>query len=724
MRVSVVVCTYNRADALRHTLDALRYQTFTDFEVVVVNGPSTDHTADVLAEWDGRIEVATNPEPNLSISRNLGIAASAGDLVAFIDDDAIPEFDWLADIVEAFEADATGEVAGVGGLVFDHTGMDFQFRFAASSRLGEPKLSDTTPFDDLCLPGAFWFPYLQGTNAVFRRAALVEVGGFDETFDYYLDETDLCARLVDSGYLLRQLDDAHVHHKFLPSHLRNEERIVTRWYPVIKNLTYFGLRHAAGETGEDAVLAKARVELAYRVDESRRHETEGRVPPGTADAVRDEGAVAIEEGRRSAASPRPLGRLTGAPTFARFPVVGPPRDRCTVVVSKAYAETIDGGIARYLTDVVPALARLGREVRVVTRTTDRARVDLEDGIWVHRIEDDHVRHELAGTAPHIDGFATAALDEVRRIAAFRDVEVVYGPAWDLEVLPIARRTDLPVVALLATPVAVTNHLDPSLPYRPAPYAQLLLSLEREVFERATLLHADSEAVVRTIAERYGLGLGADRIAVAHLGAPELPEPPRRSSGEAPTLLYVGRVEPRKGVDTLLEAFVQVAAAVPEVRLRIVGPVNTGESDQVGPWLRRHAGAPWTDRVELAGRLDDDEVAAAYAEADVVVLPSRFESFGLTIVEAMRRGRPVVSTTAGAIPEVVVDGVTGLLVTPGEPGALAAAVLELLRDPARADTMGRAGMARFRDRFTIDAAAARLDRVLERAVAARRSVAAA
>jgi GT2 family glycosyltransferase len=206
MRVSVVVCTYNRADALQVTLDALRYQRYTDFEVIVVNGPSTDDTADVLREWAGRAKVLDNAAPNLSVSRNIGIRAAAGDLVAFIDDDAIPEFDWLADIVAAFD---TPDVAGVGGLVFDHTGMGFQYRFSASSRQGEPLLSDTHPFDDLCLPGAFQFPYLQGTNAVFRRAVLDEIGGFDETFDYYLDETDVCARIVDAGFRLRQLDDAH-----------------------------------------------------------------------------------------------------------------------------------------------------------------------------------------------------------------------------------------------------------------------------------------------------------------------------------------------------------------------------------------------------------------------------------------------------------------------------------------------------------------------------------
>ncbi len=149
------------------------------------------------------------------------------------------------------------------------------------------------------MPGAFWFPHLQGTNAVFRRAVLDEVGGFDETFDYYLDETDLCARIVDAGYVLRQLDDAHVHHKFLPSAMRNEGRIVTNWYPILKNLTYFGYRHAVDESREATpILEKANAELAFRVSESRAHEQSGRLPTGTAQRVATDGARAIDDGRR------------------------------------------------------------------------------------------------------------------------------------------------------------------------------------------------------------------------------------------------------------------------------------------------------------------------------------------------------------------------------------------------------------------------------------------
>ena len=207
-----------------------------------MNGPSTDHTDQVISEFPD-IKSERCPVANLSVSRNIGIRSAAGDIVAFLDDDALAEFDWLRQALPAFTDD---DVGGVGGIVFDHSGMALQYRYSAANRFGEATTSDDDPFDDFGFPGSFLFPYLQGTNALFRRTALEEIGGFDETFEYYLDETDLCCRLIDAGYRLRQLPNAPVHHKFLPSSIRSPERVVTNWFPIIKNQAYFAVRHALG----------------------------------------------------------------------------------------------------------------------------------------------------------------------------------------------------------------------------------------------------------------------------------------------------------------------------------------------------------------------------------------------------------------------------------------------------------------------------------------------
>jgi glycosyltransferase involved in cell wall biosynthesis len=114
--ISVVMNTYNRAASLEKTLEALRRQTYSKFEVVVVNGPSTDTTDTVLSQYARDVRIACCPDRKLGVSRNIGINIASGDIVAFIDDDAVPEVTWLEKLAIAY---ADPLVAAAGGYVFD-----------------------------------------------------------------------------------------------------------------------------------------------------------------------------------------------------------------------------------------------------------------------------------------------------------------------------------------------------------------------------------------------------------------------------------------------------------------------------------------------------------------------------------------------------------------------------------------------------------------------------
>ena len=127
--VSVVINTHNRAESLKVTLESLFHQMYKNFEVIVVNGPSTDQTEKVVSEYGKHIKLLSCPVRNLSVSRNIGIEAASGEIVAFIDDDGIADPYWIADLVAGY----TGpEIGGVGGLVYDYTGTEI--RILASDR--------------------------------------------------------------------------------------------------------------------------------------------------------------------------------------------------------------------------------------------------------------------------------------------------------------------------------------------------------------------------------------------------------------------------------------------------------------------------------------------------------------------------------------------------------------------------------------------------------------
>lgn len=247
---SVVISTLNRRQPLERALNGLARLHYDNFEVVVVNGPSTDGTDELLNRCSDRIKLATCPIPNLSASRNFGIAQAAGEIVAFMDDDAVPEPEWLAQIVHGFDA----TVAATGGKVYDHAGPQLQYEFAVADRLGNATWTLAHPSPNQCFPKSFEYPYLQGTNIAFRRDVLVGIGGFDEAYAYYLDEVDVCLRIADAGYLIRQLDEAFVRHMYAPSHVRSQ-KVATNRFPILKSKFYFASRNGSECCSPDEIGA-------------------------------------------------------------------------------------------------------------------------------------------------------------------------------------------------------------------------------------------------------------------------------------------------------------------------------------------------------------------------------------------------------------------------------------------------------------------------------------
>jgi glycosyltransferase involved in cell wall biosynthesis len=163
---------------------------------------------------------------------------------------------------------------------------------------------------------------------------------------------------------------------------------------------------------------------------------------------------------------------------------------------------------------------------------------------------------------------------------------------------------------------------------------------------------------------------------------------------APIVGVVARLEPEKGHPTLLDAWPLVLREVPQARLLVVG-----EGSQRQALERQAEALQITDRVVFTGRRDD--VPAVTAALDVAVLPSYREAQGLTILEALALSRPVVASNVGGIPEVIENGVTGLLVAPHDAQALAAAIVRFLTDHPFADTIAKAGHDMVHDRFCIE-----------------------
>ncbi len=232
---------------------------------------------------------------------------------------------------------------------------------------------------------------------------------------------------------------------------------------------------------------------------------------------------------------------------------------------------------------------------------------------------------------------------------------------------------------------------------------------RRHWETVRAIAAASDHVA---AECRAAGAPADLVHTAYPAAWAGPEPPGTAapppSGQH--VGFVGQIEPRKGVLELIEAAATFLAGRPDARLTIVGEA-AGAGDDYADRVRDAAAA--LDRVRLAGFRAD--AAGAMTDFDLVVVPSLAEPYGTVSAEAAGAGRPAVITAVGGMAEVVLDGVTGLQVPPGDPAALAAAVGSLLDAPERMRAMGAAALEHA-GRFAPETYAATMDQLMRVAVA--------
>jgi glycosyltransferase involved in cell wall biosynthesis len=178
-----------------------------------------------------------------------------------------------------------------------------------------------------------------------------------------------------------------------------------------------------------------------------------------------------------------------------------------------------------------------------------------------------------------------------------------------------------------------------------------------------------------------------------------PPPWPADEREGPVVGFVGRIEPRKGPLDLVRAAPAIRAGLPGARIVLVGD---DPYDSAPDYARRVRESPDVEHIPWV-----PDGAAVMRHLDVLVAPSRQEPFGTVLAEAMAAGTPVVATRVGGLAEVVADGVTGRLVTPGRPDELAAAVLEVLEHRTR---MGAAARERAQ-RFGADAYADRVEAIL-------------
>lgn len=300
-------------------------------------------------------------------------------------------------------------------------------------------------------------------------------------------------------------------------------------------------------------------------------------------------------------------------------------------------------------------------------------------------------------------------DELRRR---RPDVVAFGATWPLGHMgpAIRRKLDIPYVGF-------THGLELT--------ATLVPGLLRHIGRDAAMITVVSEWARHALEGAFGwrgrtelLPSGIDTD-LFHPGVSDAVVRERHALGDAPVICCVSRLVARKGQDLLIRALPAIARAVPDVKLLIVG---VGPYDATLRSLAAREGV--ADRVVFTGAAPYAELPAYFRAGNVFAMPCRLRWFGLDVealgavfLQGAAVGRPVIAGRSGGAPEAVQEGVTGMAVDPTRTEPLAAAIIPLLQDPARAEAMGRAGAEWVHREWTWDRMAERMQRIFARAAGA-------
>lgn len=708
LTVTVVIITAGRRQCLPPCIESLRRQTYRPLEVVVVVGPSKDGSAGYASTLTDA-KVYHVDKLNVAYARNEGVRRSGGDIIAFIDDDAVAHPRWLEEMVGVFEREGPS-CGGVGGYVVNENGpgRPLQALNNTINDLGEPDELRLAPADHNDPEGPVW-NYFMGANMAFRREAILAAGGFDETYFYLFEDADMCVLAIKAGFRIVHHTRAQVHHFPAVSHNRRG-RYHLNYFAIARQQLYFSLKHSRRTASECLwhVGKHKRIWLQIYAQEIKGF----RMSPWAAMkyvgmAVKGL-ASGWKQGRLYRKTGRPpvfttdLPREEFRPIEPTAPAVARParghRLRVALVCGE-FGGPVFGGVGGYTQHLAESLANHGHDVTVLRSGAPECRI-RPDGY--------HVVNVTPPANPAL--YRTQFLLKLTELADRREFDIVEAPLWNGEGVAIGAAARWPLVIRLQTPFELTRQLsDVDLNHG----LVSLIASERLQLVYAAGVIGISRAVVDTVEQTYDIPMAAHgrRLTVIPLGMPGAGRLARRPV-EAPDCggtryLFVGRMEARKGVLELGEAFARVAGRDPKASLWIVGAdnsVNDGFKARTGGNYRKALEAIWgkdvAARVHFFGKITDEEKNDLFARCDVLVAPSLYESFGLIFLEAMRYGKPVIGTSVGGVPEVVDDGVNGLLVPSEAPDRLAEAMIRLGGDADLRRDMGARGLRRFEETFSL------------------------
>lgn len=400
-----------------------------------------------------------------------------------------------------------------------------------------------------------------------------------------------------------------------------------------------------------------------------------------------------------------------------------------------------GGIATYVRQAAQMMQRRGHQVEVFASSPSRTSTDVEAGVIVHR---------LLGEDHQNFGFQVGPVFAVRH----REVEfdVLEGPEYGADTRETVRMVpDIPLVIKLHTPTFLTcqayTGLDWSdflkwsmlsrevktkakwivksllqakiVSWKYTPYHSVLL--ERSHVLEADEIAAPSQSIGEMLATRWEL----DPTRISNFPYPYIPSAELLKTPvetQTDTITFLGRLEIRKGVLDLAKAVPLVLCQYPQAKFRFIGPSEHSQDPKVP--MRQYLEEqlkPYGASVEFHDPLPLDQIASAFVSTDICVFPSIWDNFPNVCLEAMSAGRGVVGTHTGGMREMLYQNTAGRLISPRQPQEIAAAILELLKNPTLRMQLGQAARDRIIAEYNSERIGALQEESYSRAIQRRKAL---
>lgn len=687
--VSIIIPTFNRADSIGRVLASLSHlSSDMRFEVIVINGPSTDETSAFLQQnYADKIKILNCPVANVSMSRNIGIAAAAGDVIAFIDDDAIPVHkDWLQNLVKLLKADATA--GAVGGFVIGGNSNEYVLRYCASTSYallgGVHHLEDES-----ALPHEYYL-YINGGNGAMPTHLLKAVGGFDEYYAYYLEEPDICIRLSRLGFKIRIDANPHSAVRHFPNPSGRHS-----WDVMARSDAYFCMKNASDPIDMRMDKTRALNPEKHYLQYPRRAYESGQMSQAEWDKLSvamkrglDQG---IEDGLHKE---RLLKKFPEPPDFKTFPVCAPQKKLRVALFSKTMPfQNASDSIGRYIYDLAQGLHELGHEVHVLYQGNEDRYEFLE--FTLHGINGnvDALHSNLTQRRVAYSDAIALKLEQLEQI--YGRFDMVHATNLDAEAWGVITAHQLPVLLMLVASLAQTAQAE-----QWDINDDLVACMQIETWQ---VMRADGVCVASAPLLSYYENLLGVKTDAWHLMqpiklgvVPSISKAPLNLQNTRRRLLFVGQLTRSNGAHRLLEILPDLLTQFGDWECHLVG--DDRGVDIAGQPLRvlvteqwKHA--DWYARVYFHPIINTRELEQHYQNCDLFVLPSTCESLGVAFYRAMQYAKAVVGYDTPIMRDLVENGQEGILVAPDTPQDLLNGLVSLMKDADLRIKLGQAGYRR-------------------------------